>query len=157
MTSSGAAPAQERVAAETHLDVRATVTSPCTMRVGTLQFPQQFADTPAAANAQAELTVQCPALVPYQVTLDKGLFSHLGGNQRAVASGPSAIAYELYQDAGRSRIWGDQEFAASYPVGSAQTFLGTGTEAAITIYATLFFAGAPAGSYRDVVTITIQL
>ncbi|NKB87704.1 MAG: fimbrial major subunit CsuA/B family protein [Acidobacteria bacterium] len=155
--AAGAAHAQDAIVAEAKWPITASVTTPCTIDVGSLRFSRQFADQPGNADPQAEITVRCPARLPYLVALDSGLSAHKAGNRRAVANGPHTVLYELYQDSSRSRIWGDQNFAASYPIGTARAFVGTGVAASITIHARLYFTGAPAGTYHDVVTVTLQL
>jgi spore coat protein U-like protein len=67
-----------------------------------------------------------------------------------MTSGSDTLSYSLYQDAGRTTLWGDGSAGTS-----ARSSTGTGTAQTFTVYGRVpSNATAPVGSYTDTITVT---
>jgi spore coat protein U-like protein len=104
---------QSDAAAQTataNLPVQATVVANCNIDVpGTLNFGSY---DPAVANAAADLDadttidVRCTKNSPnVWIGLDEGSNDNLG--QRRMTDGSEFLNYDLYQDGGRTTVWGN--------------------------------------------------
>ncbi|WP_297201963.1 spore coat U domain-containing protein [uncultured Pluralibacter sp.] len=122
---------------------------------GTINFGERSAIPSnidvASSRGAGSLIVTCTPGIGVTLSLDYGLN---GGNSSARylinGSGSRKLAYQLYQDAGHSSIWGTGAQAktiASFPAGSRM----------YTVYARLFSVSTPppAGTYTDTVTVTL--
>ncbi|WP_426768586.1 Csu type fimbrial protein [Erwinia aphidicola] len=123
---------------------------------GTINFGEHSAinqnvDVSSSSGA-GSLSVICTPGTTLSIALDYGIN---GGNSNSRflinETRSRALAYQLYQDAGYSRIWGTGVEAAtidSYP-SSTQTY---------TVYARLFPISQPppSGTYTDTVTVTMS-
>src|SRR5690349_4688903 len=59
-------------------------------------------------DASTTIGIQCTNTTPYDVGLDAGLgVGATIANRIMTGPGGAAVAYSLYQDAGRSNLWGD--------------------------------------------------
>ncbi|EBO9655599.1 spore coat protein U domain-containing protein [Salmonella enterica subsp. enterica] len=102
-----------------------------------------------ATGAGGALSLTCTNGTDFTVALDNG--RHVtSDNQRRMASTAGAfISYNLYQDAGRTTIWGS----------GAKALAGTGTGASVPliVYARVPAAGSTpaANTYNDTVTMTV--
>lgn len=106
----------------------------------------------AAVDAAGAVDVTCPDEVAYSIALDVG-----GGAGATVSSrkmtGPGAatINYSLYQDEGRSTVWGDVDGS------NRKTASGTGTAQTHNIYGRVPIQTTPAvGTYTDTVTVIVH-
>jgi spore coat protein U-like protein len=108
------------------LDISATVSNDCTISAGTLNFGTY--DTLAASpdDDTGTVTITC-------------------------TSGTNFLNYEIYQDAGRTIVWG------SVASGQHQNTTGTGAAQNFTAYGRIpALQNVPAGSYTDTVTATVN-
>lgn len=105
----------------------------------------------ASSNGAGSLSVTCTPGSTVAIALDYGIN---GGNSSARylinGAGNRTLAYQLYQDAGYSRMWGAGAAAVSvtsFPA-STETF---------TVYARLFPVSQPppADTYTDTITVTL--
>ena len=136
--------------ASTTFDVTITITSSCSI------------DTPAATDvafgaqpstatdidAAGLLNVNCTPGTPYSIALNEGL-NGVDVASRAMTDGTTLVPYQLYQDPGRTTVWGETT--------GTNTLAGTGTGAVqpIPVYGRVPNANFPAASYADTVTATI--
>jgi spore coat protein U-like protein len=105
-------------------------------------------------NATGNVVVNCPADVPYHITLDSGL--HYSGANRQVASGSHTAGYVLRKPDFTS--WGDSDYINTYPAGSSLEDTGNGADQSHTVNATLSpFSGIPAETIlTDTVIVTVN-
>jgi spore coat protein U-like protein len=100
----------------------------------------------------AEITIACPAGVPFQVSLDAGQGS--AGTSRAMGSdgtGPP-LRYDLYRDPAHSDRWGDGIGGTSVQRGA-----GSGGPVVLQVYGRIPpRQKVTAGMYRDVVFVTVE-
>ena len=131
--------------------VRITIQESCAVvSTNMLDFGSQNVLT-ANVDQDTQLSVQCTASTPYDIGLNAGTGA---GATEAVRkmTGPGAatVSYSLYQDAGRSVLWGNT-------VGT-NTISGTGTGAAqpYTVHGRVPPQTTPgAGTYIDTITVTV--
>lgn len=121
-----------------------------------------FGSTIPTAGGEIDRTgtinVQCTIGTDYTLSLDGGGSTDTSARRMiGVANGATAsdtISYQLFQDGGRSVVWGletDSEGLAD--VGSG---LGTTFQNSHTVYARAYLVGnEPAGDYSDTVTATL--
>jgi spore coat protein U-like protein len=96
------------------------------------------------------LSMICTGRTAWNVGLDNGL--HASGTVRRMQLGATAsyVNYELYRDAGRLNRWGNTIGTNTVPG------TGTGLEQTLTVYGRVpATQTVPAGSYSDVITVTI--
>ncbi|MGK3124893.1 spore coat U domain-containing protein [Candidatus Pantoea formicae] len=120
---------------------------------GTLDFGSMSAiSSPvdvASSSGAGSIVVTCTPGTAITLALDYG---ENGGSASAryLSNGSATLAYQLYQDAAHTKVWGSDSLAysvSSFPE-STQTY---------TVYGRLFATtGLPAsGTYRDTVTVTL--
>lgn len=140
--------------ATANLQITATVTNNCTISTAPVAFG---AYDPVVANATTALdstgtvTVTCTKGAAATVGLSLG--SHSSGSTRQLADGASnMLAYELFQDAGRTAVWGDSGSDLLSP-GAAPSK----APRSFTVYGRIT-AGqdVPAGNYSDTVVATVN-
>lgn len=131
--------------------VRASVRSLCEVSGATLDFGRIDPATTGPVDAAAQLGVRCTADTPYAIRLGPGLGAGASGPTDRRLTGPlGQLRYGLYQDAGRSRPWGDQPSNDVRATGTAAT-------SAVTVYGRIFAGQAlHAGRYEDSVLVTIE-
>jgi spore coat protein U-like protein len=134
------------------LDVSVTAVPACTMSVTGITFPDYVG---LQVTGNGDVTVTCAQTIPYNIALDGGL--HFAGGTRLVTNiANNYIYYTLFQDAGFNVLWGDSDFAATYPNGTSLPDTGTGVATPHTVYGVLSAGGAgPPGLYTDTVTVTL--
>ena len=147
-----AAPASAQSASD-NLSVTATVASNCTITTSPVAFG---AYDPVLANAASPLdgsgsvTVACTR--GSSATIGLGLGSNASGSTRRMGVGGNFIAYELFQEAGRTTVWGDAGAGLLSP--SAAPSIAPRT---FTVYGRVA-AGqdVAAGNYADSVVATVN-
>lgn len=130
--------------------VSATVIPKCTVTASPLNFGGSVGLLTSAVNATTTLGVQCSNGTPYNVGLDGGQNSGGNINARKMVLGARSIAYQLYQNAARSTVWGNT-------VGT-NTVAGTGNgnSQSLTVYGQVpAQTTPPAGTYNDTVMVTV--
>ena len=130
--------------------VSATVVNKCTVTASTLNFGASVGLLTSAVPATTTLGVQCSNGTPYNVGLDAGLNGGGNINARKMVQGADSIAYQLYQNSGRTTVWGNT-------VGT-NTIAGTGTgnSQSLTVYGNVpAQATPPAATYNDTITVTV--
>ncbi|MGE5244150.1 MAG: spore coat U domain-containing protein [Betaproteobacteria bacterium] len=137
-----------------NLAISATVVSNCTISTAALDFG---AYDPVSANASTNLdgtgTVSVACTKGSTATIGLGLGSNASGTTRRLTDGSgNYLTYELYQDGGRSTIWGDAGAnllsPAAAPSKAARDF---------TVYGRVpSNQDVPAGAYTDTVVATVN-
>ncbi|WP_231395011.1 spore coat U domain-containing protein [Herbaspirillum sp. AP02] len=132
------------------LDISAIVPTQCVVQSAALPFGVYSS---GALQQNAQIGVACSAGTSYTVSLDAG--TGAGGNvasrKLSTADGANSLNYGLYQDAARTRTWGNSSGSETV------TGVGTGTAQNLPVYGYIP-AGQTvrAGSYSDVVAITLS-
>jgi spore coat protein U-like protein len=140
--------------ATANLGVSATVTNNCTISTAALAFGSY---DPVVAHASTNLdgtgTVIVACTKGATATIGLGLGSNASGTVRRMKDGgTNYIAYELYQDSGRSTVWGTAGGALLSP-GAAPSK----TARNFTVYGRVASnQDVPAGSYNDTVVATVN-
>ncbi|QPF75051.1 spore coat protein U domain-containing protein [Roseateles sp. DAIF2] len=139
----------------TSFQVGATILVSCTVSGTALSFGGSVDPLLASGpvDASAALAVVCTNTTPYTLALNAGVNAGGGANFGARtlkhSNGSAALPYQLYLDAGRSKVWGDGA--------NAYSGTGTGNAQSVTIYGRLpSLAGAVPGNYSDTVTVTVS-
>jgi spore coat protein U-like protein len=131
------------------LNVVATVEASCTLDGGTLDFGPYRSEE--GKEARASISYRCPEGMEISLSLGPG--REPDGRARAMQrdGGDGALRYQLYQDARRSQVWGDQGDALTIP----STEDG---EASVDVFGVIPPGQeAPPGTYRDTVLITLGI
>lgn len=121
----------------------------CTVSATSLAFgtidPLQTTDTASTAT----VSVSCPAVTSYTVSLSAGSGSYA---QRTLISGALVLNYNLYRDVSATQVWGD---------GSGSTFMVSGSVGSSgtdhTVYGVVpHQSQAVPGSYADTIVVTLS-
>lgn len=125
----------------------------CTVDAAYVGFPSLTPPLTANVDQQNGMMLSCPNGTPYAISLSAGGSGNQTARQMLLSGGTSSdlLSYNIYTTAAYTTIWGD---------GTAGTATVTGTGTGSTVYPTLFGrippqATPPAGSYGDVLTITV--
>ena len=130
--------------------VTATVPDECIISATDLAFGNYSVTVGAAVDGSTNLSVTCSGGTAYEVSLDAGAGAGASVATRKMTSGANTLDYSLYQDAGRTQVWG--------VTSGTDTVAGTGTGSAqtISVYGQIAAAQpAAAGSYADTITATV--
>jgi spore coat protein U-like protein len=140
--------------ATANLGVSATVTNNCTISTAALAFGSY---DPVVAHASTNLdgtgTVTVACTKGATSTIGLGLGSNASGSTRRMSDGgTNFLTYELYQDSGRTTVWGNAG-AGLYNPGAAPSK----TARNFTVYGRVVSnQDVPAGSYNDTVVATVN-
>ncbi len=132
------------------LNLSITITASCSVVSATAVNFGSVASIPGNIDQTSTLTVNCSSTTPYTVSLGVGGGSGATTAVRKMTNGANVVNYSLYQDVGRTTLWGS--------VIGTDTVAGTGSGAnqTLTIYArTPTQVVPPPGVYTDAVTVTI--
>jgi spore coat protein U-like protein len=153
----GASSGTEAGTATSNLSVTATVAANCSITTAPVAFGSY---DPVTANATSPLTstgtvtVLCTSGASGTITLGQGSNPGTGSSDTAPVrqlkdAGTDVLGYTLYQDTGRTTVWGNT-------AGTGVASTGTGTANAITVYGSVAAGqNVPAGSYSDTVVATV--
>jgi spore coat protein U-like protein len=140
--------------ATANLGVSATVTNNCTISTAALAFGSY---DPVVANASANLdgtgTVIVACTKGASATVGLGLGLNASGSTRRMSNGGTEyLDYELYQDSGRTTVWGNSG-AGLYSPGAAPSKAARN----FTVYGRVTAnQDVAAGSYSDTVVATVN-
>lgn len=129
--------------------VTATVLPACTVVGG---VPLAFGVITPGSQRDGSVTISatCTLGTAYTLALDAGTGSGATVASRRMTSGSDTLTYSLYQDAGRTTLWGDGTAGTS-----TRSSTGTGAAQTFTVYGRVpSDAAAPVGSYTDTITVT---
>ncbi len=134
----------------TTFQVTATVVSSCDVSATSLSFGAYDPVATAPLDGAATINVRCTNGTSYVVALDEGVGASATISERRMTNGAQTLTYALYQDAGRSTLWGETS--------GTDTVAATGTGA---VQAHAMYGRAPAqqtataGGYSDTITVTV--
>ncbi|KAA3640234.1 MAG: spore coat U domain-containing protein [Proteobacteria bacterium] len=102
----------------------------------------------ANIDSLSTISVTCTTAAPYNIGLNGGASGNI--NARTMTDGTDFVGYQLYQESGRTTVWGDT-------VGSnTMASTGTGVEQYFSVYGRVApQTTPPAGTYNDSVTVTV--
>ncbi|MGH7772293.1 MAG: Csu type fimbrial protein [Candidatus Binatia bacterium] len=145
----GGAEVAQAASSTISLDASATVSNNCTISAGSLNFGTYDTLASSPDDDTGTVTITCTPDAP--VTLELNLGVNASGSQRRMTNGTNFLNYEIYQDAGRTIVWG------SVASGQHQTAMGTGAAQNFTAYGRIpALQKIPAGSYSDTVIATVN-
>ncbi|MGA7437787.1 MAG: spore coat protein U domain-containing protein [Luteibacter sp.] len=129
--------------------VTASVAAKCTLATAT---DLNFGSVPGLLRSNTDQTslvrATCTNRAAYQIGLDNG--QNASGSVRRMAGGGRFVTYELYRDTQRTLRWGTALNT------DTMTGTGSGAEQTLTVYGRVpIQAAAVAGTYSDIVTITV--
>lgn len=132
-----------------NLAVSAIVSSQCVIQSAAIPFGNYSS---SAVQQNAQIAVNCSNGTSYTISLDAGSGSGATTASRTLANtaGGSSLNYGLYQDAARTKTWGNANGS------DTMAGVGSGTTQSIPVYG--YIPGgqtSTAGSYSDVVAITL--
>jgi spore coat protein U-like protein len=138
----------------TSFTVSAAVPPGCTVSAQTLDFGTAGVIA-GNRDAAATLSIVCTRNAAYKIALGPGLNDGGAGvNARKMKSGAATIAYQLYQDAGRSMVWGD---TLSGVGANVRSDTGNGLTQSQTVYGRVPPQTTPSpGTYTDTVVVTVE-
>jgi len=137
--------------------VWANVVADCTVSASALDFGVANTLERRPSRATSTISLHCTSGVAYSIALDAGTGSGATVVQRSMTrdGGADTLAYGLYTDATRRRVWGDGS-------SGSETVSGTGSGTQRTeshkVYGELELErqDEPAsGNYRDTITVTV--
>lgn len=143
--------------ATSNLSVTATVSANCTISTAPVAFGAYdpvSANATTALNGSGTITVTCTSGSTGTITLGQGSNPAGGSTDAAPArqmkdAGTDVLAYALYQDSGRTTVWGNT-------AGTGVADVGTGAVQNVTVYGAVAAGqNVPAGSYSDTVLATV--
>lgn len=128
--------------------VSATVLATCEVTANDLEFGDYDPVAASHLDAETTLSITCTSGTPYAVGLSLGDGGGASIANRFMEDGPEQLAYVLYQNSGRTTLWGE----------SSNTLAGVGDGAPDTIDVfgrVPMQQAAPAGEYEDTITVTV--
>jgi spore coat protein U-like protein len=142
----------------TNMAVSSSVTATCVIAAAPLSFAAYNTVTTANVDAEAILTVTCTNGTPgIQITLGQGLTPATGSTtaiplRQMTNGGAGRLAYFLYQETGRTTVWGDTLATAPAAV------VGTGAAQTATVFGRIPSGQTTvvAGTYTDTVVATVN-
>jgi spore coat protein U-like protein len=156
LMASSAAPAMAG-SANSNLNVSASVVPSITI---TLPPPapipvENVINQSTPATLTMPITITLPSGITGKITLGQGQNSATGSTDgqplRRMTDGTNFLSYELYQDAGRTQIWGNTD-------GTSSSVTGTGSASNTNLYIKIPAGqNVPAGNYQDVVELKVTL
>jgi spore coat protein U-like protein len=154
--AAGFGAAMQAANAQANLNVSANVSNNCTISTAPVAFGAYDpvgANAAAALDASGTVTIACTKGATATIGLDTGL--NASGGARRMSDGaatPSYLTYEIYQNAGRTTLWGnaapDLVSPVAAPSKAARSFTAFGRVPANQ--------DVPAGAYADTVTATVN-
>lgn len=151
LTGLGSASTGWAATATDTFQVTATVPDECIISATDMAFGNYSVTAGTAVDGATTLSVTCSGGTAYEVSLDAGAGSGATATTRKMTSGANTLDYSLYQDAGRTQVWGDT--AGSNTVSGS----GTGSAQTINVYGRISASqAAAAGAYSDTITATIS-
>ena len=140
--------------ATTSFDVSASVADNCFVTATDLNFEGYDAGTEKTATSSVK--VRCTKGTSYTVELSAGSGSY---GQREMLSGAEKLQYNLYTDSNHSSVWGD-DTGSTDVVADTGAGLAANKEKTHTVYGKIPDSeanqNAPAGSYSDSITVTVE-
>lgn len=105
-----------------------------------------------AVDASSDIVTNCTSGLAYTISLDAGINAALATNTtRALVNGGNAIDYELYQETGRTTVFGSGGGTGGL------NLTGSGDNQTTTVFGRVPAQTTdPAGTYTDTIGITVS-
>lgn len=130
--------------------VSATVVASCDVSSNDLAFGNYDPVVGSPNDAATSIDVTCTNGTAYVVSLDEGLGAGATVAARKMTAGADTLTYSLYQNAGRTAVWG--ETAGVNTVAAT----GSGVTQSLNVYGRApANQTAPAGVFADTITVTV--
>lgn len=137
----------------TTFDVQAQILSSCAVSGANLSFGNYDASSASVLDASSTLSVNCTQGTAYVVKLDVGS----GGGSyvnRTMANGANVLAFNLYRNAARSEVWGDESGATLSVSGTGSGLLTANSH---TVYGRVPIGQDEIpGTYSSTITVTVE-
>jgi spore coat protein U-like protein len=147
--SIGAGTAQAATTTDT-FQVTATVLSVCLVSATDLAFGNYDPTSATPLDGTNTVTATCTIGTAYNVGLNAGVGLGATVASRKMTNGANLLNYSLYQEAGRTTVWGNT--IGTDTVSDTAVLLPT----AHTVFGRVFSGqNVPAGSYADTITVTL--
>ena len=134
------------------LNVDATVTANCTVSTSAIDFGDVDPLSGSNVDGTGGITVTCTSGTGWTATAGVGTGSGASFASRRMADGSNLLNYNLYTNAGRTIVWGDDS-------GSTDPLTGTGNGSAqnVTVYGRVGSGQTtvPPGDYSDDISVTV--
>ena len=147
------APLAQQITVVGAMPVMMEVAVQCHVTATDLDFGVYLSNSQVPVLAQGSITLLCSAGVAADVALDAGNGPGRNTSRRLMSqeTGPDRLAYDLFQDAGRTVHWGDN------PGSDTLQVLMTGVPVTVMVYGQIS-AGQRArdGTYSDIITVLVQ-
>lgn len=157
LLSIGAVTSTDAATQTANLTVSASVSASCSISTAPVAFGAYdpvVTNATAALNGTGTVNVTCTTGASTTVTLGQGSNANTGSTDAAPArrmkdSTTHFLDYSLFQDSGRTTVWGNT-------AGTGQASTGTGSQVALTVYGAVAAGqSVPTGSYSDTVVATV--
>ena len=136
--------------ATTTFDVSSTVLTACLVTATPLAFGNYDPANGAALDATNTVTATCTTGTPYNIGLDAGTGTGATVASRKMTFGANLLNYSLYQETGRTTVWGNT-------IGTDTVSATAGaTPTDHTVYGRVFSGqNVLAGAYTDTINVTL--
>lgn len=140
-----------------NVDVSATVVESCSITGGSVAFGNYDALSASPNDATGTVAVTCATGSTSQIFLGQGVNAGAGSTdaapiRRMVFSATNFLSYQLYQEAGRTTVWGNTTATSPATATAANTSAVTST-----IYGRVSAAqSSTVGAYTDTVVATVD-
>ncbi|UCE19198.1 MAG: spore coat protein U domain-containing protein [Gemmatimonadota bacterium] len=142
----------------TTMNLQATVPEAVTVSASPLDFGPLSASDYTYANST--ITVNAASGITYHIAIDAGQHFISIWRKLERSGGTEEVSYGLYKDQsyGVDQEWSDSDYGNTYPDGSSSgPHTGDGTDQVHNVYGRASaFVSNPAGTYTDVVTVTVH-
>lgn len=123
----------------------------CSVSVTPINFGVYYPT--AGATSDANIAISCTSVVIYNIKLDAGYSGTFYPREMHSTSGPSTLAYNLYEDPGYVFVWGDGSNGTVTVSGNG---IGSGT-AYHTINGIIpADQNVPEGVYTDAISVWVE-
>ena len=150
MAAATGAETAQAATSTTTFGVTAGVLSSCQVGATALAFALYDPAAGSAIDAANVLTVICTAGTTYAIGLDAGTGSGATMAVRKMTSGTNLLNYTLYQNPGRTTVWGN-----TVPTDTVSAVAGI-LPGIINVYGRVFSGqNVPTGIYADLINVTL--
>ena len=134
----------------TTFQVSATVAAACTVSANPMNFGS-FNTLTAPVDTTTSVTVNCVSGTTWTAGINLGTGAGASLASRKLTSGANVLNYNIFRDVARTEVMGD------FPSGNVLSGTGTGLNDVQTLYGRIPTTSTPpAGTYTDLITVTVQ-
>jgi len=123
-------------------------------------MPIAFGDYASARlEAGGYVNVNCQTGIPYHIALGAGSNYRPPSFWRSLSTGgpPPTLQYNLYKDSTYIDVWGDSDYANTFPYGTSLADTSNGSEQRHPVYGRIpENQSVPTGAYADVVNVVVH-